>query len=50
MKNFILSALLGISSAQNIVGNIEKDTVCQAGMDVLSFERSITAYEDLTED
>ena len=50
MKNFILSALLGISSAQSIVGSIEKDMTCQDIVDAFSFERSIIADEDLTED
>jgi hypothetical protein len=50
MKNFILSALLGISSAQKIVDRPVKDTVCQDLLDAGSFERSIIADEDLTED
>jgi len=50
MKNFILSALLGISSAQKIVGSIEKDFICQDFIDARTFERSILEEEDKTDD
>ena len=50
MKNFVLSALLGISSAQKVTGSIEKDTICQDFLDARSFERSIIDDDDLTDD